>query len=368
MKGLINTRILLPLTLTILLGACGGGGSDDSSGEPADVGGTVPPPDPGVTGRRLWLPASAQGILHSYDDVQLRGTTSEPGSITITGVGTQPFGTAFDDDGNLWVSDFNANALYFYTAEQIATSGDPVPSVTITDNQLGALNGPVGLAFDRDGNLWVGNYLVSSLVQYSAQQLAIAVNAGGIAFPTPRVTINSVELDRPYGHAFDANGNLWVGNNRGDNLLKFTPGQLVASGIPEPDVTFNETTTGQLDAPRGPAFDADGDLWLSSRRTRQLVQYSIDENGDPVPLSTTNVRLENGVTPAAPAGLAFDDLGNLWVTEGIRDQLLKYEVADLTDGGTASAARTIEGFGTFGAIGGVLLSFFPPPEGLPIAQ
>ncbi|MDQ4148194.1 MAG: hypothetical protein M3120_11075 [Pseudomonadota bacterium] len=36
-------------------------------------------------------------------------------------------------------------------------SGSPAPAVTIMDDGLGALNGPVGLAFDTNGNLGVGN-------------------------------------------------------------------------------------------------------------------------------------------------------------------------------------------------------------------
>jgi sugar lactone lactonase YvrE len=316
----------------------------------------------------LWLPASEQNTLHGYDDVQLRGTINEPGSITLTGVGVQPFGTAFDAEGNLWVSSFGSDALLFYAADQIDASGDPIPAATIADDGSGTLDGPVGIAFDTQGDLWVGNYLGNTLVQYTAQQLATATTAGGESFATPQVIINSGVLNRPYGHAFDAEGNLWVGNNRGDNLLGFLPGQINNSGSPPPAAIIDQTTTGTLDAARGPAFDADGDLWLSSRRTGQLVQYSIDENGDPIPITTTNIRLEDGTTPAAPAGIAFDAEGNLWVTDSISDQLLRYDITGLTDGGTAVAARTIEGFGTFGPIGGVLLSFFPPPEGLPIAQ
>ncbi|MDQ3796811.1 MAG: hypothetical protein M3294_04350 [Pseudomonadota bacterium] len=48
--------------------------------------------------------------------------------------------------------------------------------------------------------------------------------------------------------------------------------------------------------------------------------------------------------------------------------MIKFDTADLTDGGTAAAVRTIKGFGTFGEIGGVLISFYPPREDLPIAQ
>ncbi|MDQ4148196.1 MAG: hypothetical protein M3120_11085 [Pseudomonadota bacterium] len=87
-----------------------------------------------------------------------------------------------------------------------------------------------------------------------------------------------------------------------------------------------------------------------------------------MPISTTNVTLEDGVTPANLARLAFDDADNLWATEGLNDQLIKFDTADLTGGGTAAPARTIKDFRTFGEISRVLISFYPPPEDLPIAQ
>ncbi len=364
MRQFSSKKVLMPVSLLLLLTGCGGGG--DGGGD--DTPPPPPPPDPGTEGRVLWLPASAEGVLHGYSGVQLRGDANQPGAITLTGAGSAPFGTVFDSDGNLWVSDYLGNALLIYTADQITASGDQTPAASITDDGLGALDGPVGLAFDGDGNLWVGNYEGNTLVQYTAQQVADALAGGGPSNPTPPVIISSGILNGPYGHAFDTQGNLWVGNNLGDNVLKFTPGQLAASGSPAPAAVTSATNSGSLDAARGPAFDADGDLWVSSRRTNQLVQYNIDQNGNPVPLTTTNITLQNGSTPAAPAGIAFDGAGNLWLTESVADQLLRYVTADLEIGNPTPAARTIEGFGTFGAIGGVLISFDPPPDGLPLAR
>jgi sugar lactone lactonase YvrE len=278
-----------------------------------------------------------------------------------------PFGTAFDADGNLWVSDFTGNQLLLYTEGQIASSSSQAPAATITNDGQGALNGPVGLAFDAAGNLWVGNYVGDSLVQYTAQQLADAAGVGGPSNPTPSVIISSDILNGPYGHAFDTGGDLWVGNNLADNIVKFTAGQLDASGSPIPAAVTSASTSGQLDAVRGPAFDAEGDLWVASRQTHELAQYRIDANGDPVPLTTTIIRRANGGL-AAPAGIAFDGVGNLWVTDGVSDELLRYVAGDLADGATTGAARTIKGFGSFGAIGGVLPSFNPPPDNLPLAH
>jgi ligand-binding sensor domain-containing protein len=161
-----------------------------------------------------------------------------------------------------------------------------------------------------------GKLLGNTLVQYSAQQLADAIAAGGSSNPAPRVIIDSAVFNKPYRHAFDVNSNLWIGNNAGDNLLEFTPAQLARTGSRTPATITNAATKDILDACRASAFDADGDLWESSGRTHQLVQYSM-RSGRPVPISTTDVTLEDGVTPTNLAGLALDDADNLWATEGL---------------------------------------------------
>jgi hypothetical protein len=133
----------------LMVGGCGGGGSN---------GGTPPPPDAGVQGRQLWLPASVQATLHGNDGVQLRGSIDAPGSITITGAGVSPFGRPSIRTATYRCRTLVAVRCSDTPKNQIAMSGSPAPGLTIMDDGLGALNGPVGLAFDTNGNLWVGNY------------------------------------------------------------------------------------------------------------------------------------------------------------------------------------------------------------------
>ncbi|MGH8502756.1 MAG: NHL repeat-containing protein [Gammaproteobacteria bacterium] len=313
---------------------------------------------------RLWYPVrdkgGSSGEIHGFDREQLSIDTVGPGGIAITGLGLEPINTTFDAGGNLWVAAFVDNTLLKYSAEQLAAPGGAlVPDVTISADANGSLNGPVGLAFDSRGNLWVGNFRptgagANTLVRFTPQQLAQPGQ------PTPRIKLRG--LVRPYGHAFDADGNLWVGNNGADNVLRFPPAQQKNGGTP--DVTLTDTSTGALDNPRGPAFNSDGELWVSSAANSQAVGYTLNGAGTATQTVTVNLQNNAGSPVFSPDGLAFDNEGNLWVAAS-DNNLYKYNVGDLTDGADVQPAITISGFGPSR---GVLFSFYPPALDLPLAQ
>jgi sugar lactone lactonase YvrE len=309
---------------------------------------------------RLWIPGSETATLHGYSPVALTRGTTAPGEVTITGAGMRPFAIAFNRGGIMWVADQDGNAILGYTPAQLRVGGSGPPAATIASTAEGSLNRPASLAFDAAGNLWVGNFGNDTVVRYSVAQLRQALVTQGAASPAPAVTLSSTALDQPYGLAFDRARNLWVASNATDAVLKFAAGQLATGGA----LTPAATTTGTLQAPRGPAFDAAGNLWVASNGTSQVVRYTVNAMGQPLqPLATGIVRGDD-TTPASPSGLAFDNAGNLWVTDSGSDELLKYNVADLTGGATAATPATV--ITGFGDIGGVFPAFNPPPRQLPL--
>lgn len=309
----------------------------------------------------LWYPVRLDGQVHGFNRDQLQAGFDGPGNVSITGVGTAPINTAFDTGGNLWVALFNDNAIVKYNADQLAEGGSLMPDVTISTDDAGSLNGPIGLAFDGSGNLWVGNFGPLSdgdsndtLVQFTPQQLAASGQ------PTPEVALEG--FTRPYGHAFDADGNLWVGNNGADTVLRFPAAQQTNDGAS--DLTITDSSGGPLDGPRGIAFAADGTMWVSSANSSQAASYTFDDAGAPTAAVTVNLKDANGATVPSPDGLAFDDEGNLWVADS-SSNVFRYDAADLTDGANVQPAATLTGFGTSQ---GILFSFYPPALNLPLAQ
>jgi sugar lactone lactonase YvrE len=196
------------------------------------------------------------------------------GERTTFAVGlNNPMGLAFDEAGNLFVSD--SEAIYKFTPDGVRT--------TFVSPLF-----PVGLAFDRAGNLFVADGASGSILKFTR---------GGV-----RSTFAS-GLDGPVGLTFDRAGNLFV-TDGGDfsghgHLYKFTPAgarSTVASGF----IT-----------PNGLAFDSTGNLFLVDGGDIDGVGgaiYKFTPNG----VRTTFVSADFFIDEF---GLAIDSANNLFVPD-----------------------------------------------------
>ena len=86
----------------------------------------------------LWVGNAAENgpLLAGYTAAQLTASTSAPPAIVLTASpqsGTSPVtGVAFDKDGNLWVASSLDSTVSEYTAAQLATSGSVTPAVVLS--------------------------------------------------------------------------------------------------------------------------------------------------------------------------------------------------------------------------------------------
>jgi sugar lactone lactonase YvrE len=148
----------------------------------------------------LWV-ANSSNTLVEYTASQLAATAAPAPNVTVSATDSSivgPLSIAFDASGRLWVANGNngRNTVVAFSASQLAASGSPVPAVILTAN-AGSLSNPAGLAFDASGNLWVSNATTPSIVEYSVSQIA---SSGS---PAPTTTITGTALSEPFGLAFD---------------------------------------------------------------------------------------------------------------------------------------------------------------------
>jgi len=193
----------------------------------------------------LWTPDVCNGVLVAFTPAQQAAGGNQTPAITIHSAALlNPLSLAFDANGNLWVGDQGLTHIVEFTAAQLAASGTVTPADTIGNN--GALTSLQAIAFDPGGNLWVTHYGVG-IVEFTPAQLA----AGGS--PTPHVSITSISYAT--GLAFDRRGGLWIGDYAYGLIYELTAAQLATSGAPFPAVTLT-TLTSPLDiAPEGIVFD-----------------------------------------------------------------------------------------------------------------
>jgi sugar lactone lactonase YvrE len=321
----------------------------------------------------LWVANS--GSPQSVDRYSSAQLSKSAAAASTTSLGTgdpRPFGVAFDDWGNLWVALSHGNLIAEYTVSQLSATNLAATAAFTLDGNGGALNQPAGIAFDGNGNLWVANAAANTVVEFSASQLATGgtLSVGSSGSPAAFVTIaaSAGSLDGPLGIAFDFNNNLWVANGNGGTVVEFAAGQLAASGTPTPAVTLRDSV-GSIVGPIGIAFDVAGDLWVANGNTghNTVVMFAASQltaNGAPIPVVVLSA---NAGSLASPAGLAFDNSRNLWVANAAAPTVVQFTPQQLASSGSP-VPNVIVGTRASSLGLPVGVAFDPYPGALPILQ
>jgi hypothetical protein len=239
------------------------------------------------------------------------GTNSAPAPSVLlhSNVFTFPQQAVFDSFGNLWVSDNGSNAIYVFTPLQLAAgSADAVPVVTITSTP--ALQGPLGITFDAKGDLWIANNASTTIYEFAASELP--ANSGSFDL-TPSVILSDDgkgSIQGPWALIFDSKGDLYSSNaNAPDTIVVFAPSSLTASGSPVPVITIapsSDSSDSTLAAPNGIAFDNLGDLAaISSATPFGTALYGANQLAKSGGLQPSALLVGNTTTLNAPAGCNF---------------------------------------------------------------
>ena len=318
----------------------------------------------GSTPKGLWI-ANGTNVLEFIPSQLAGGMSAAAPHLTISSktLGA-PQGVTFDPAGNLWVMDPAANvngaaapALVEFSAAQLAalaTTPAPMPVAIILSE---ALNFPQQSVFDTKGNQWVTDHNNNLVAVFSAAQLAMT----GTNTLTPAVVLVSNAFNGPLGIALDSAGDLWIANNGavqvttatgtadttgpGTTILEFAAKNLPAvAAMPAtsalmPDVVLSDDGQNSIMAPWALAFDSAGNLWSNNANPPfTVVEYTkanLASTGTPLP-NTVIAPANEGDTPTldSPNGLCFDQLGNLATTNSAGAFGISFYTVPLAGGAT----------------------------------
>ena len=291
------------------------------------------------------------------------------------------FGIGIDPEGQVWVGNFgfgaskvplrgNGNSVSLFSKEGEALSPDRSrraprkPSGGYTE---GELLGVQGVTSDQEGNIWIASFrdtaaTPSKIVVYEDGQptkfdsfqhpeltspFDIAIDASGDAWVSYRSggrrgqggvghfsfdskdgirliqTIESRDLNVPFGIATASDGSIWVANNGG-------PPRYNSRTVCKIDPITGEVETFSINAsknsdPWGLNLDSANNVYVANLEglsVSVLNGSSVDSLDDHVP--GTALSPEGGYdfdgNIMHPTGLEVDSTGNIWVTNNYNEQ------------------------------------------------
>lgn len=240
-------------------------------------------------------------------------------SMTISGV-------AFDSAGNMWATDYINQQIIEFTPAQLA-SGASTPTVAIATAKE-----PWGIAFDASGNLWVGYYNGNNVLEYAASD--VKSWSGALSDPTPMLTIATP--NGPLGLAFDHNGSLWVAGFDEPVTYQISASAIGGAANGSTIVPTDSLASPYLDHGSGLAFDRAGNLWEGTEAgwlvSFTSAQLGASSHGDPA--------FAQPGPPYSFDGIAFDNSGNLWAATESPDVAM-FSPAQLASGDLSVPARTL---------------------------
>jgi sugar lactone lactonase YvrE len=222
-------------------------------------------------------------------------------------------------------------------------SGDNGPAINA------ALNFPRGLTLDASGHVFIADTANNRVREVTIGGSIVTVAGDGVAgFSGDGGPATAAHLNRPWGLAFDASGNLYVTDSLNNRVRKVVVGGNIT--------TFaGDGTAGPLNTPFGLAFDSRGNLYIADTGnervrlvdTRGLISTVVAVCGAVAAFSG-----DGGMASLAhvngPFGLAVDGSGDLFIADvdnnrvrATTSTLVGVRGASCQGSASTSASRTV---------------------------
>ncbi len=263
-----------------------------------------------------------------------------------------PIGVAVDGGGNLYISDTSNDRVRKVAGGSINTiagngsfdfSGDAGPA---TNAQLN----PTGVAVDNNGNVYIADFQDYRIRKVTNGVITTAVGNGIAGFTGDNGPAASAEIGNVQGIAVDGSGNLYLADNSNARIRKVAGGFITTiggNGVSGYSGDGGSATNAEITTPQGIAANASGNVFFtdqSNNRVRKIsggVITMVAGGGPPDGVAATSVSLGN-LTDAAT-----DSAGNIYVPSPGQNRVYM-----ITPGGAISTVAG-NGLAAFSGDGGL---------------
>ena len=252
-----------------------------------------------------------------------------------------PSGLALDRAGNLYVADTGNHAIRKITPLGMVSTLAGTGRAGFRDGiaSQAQFNGPIGVAVDAHGNVYVADTYNDRIRRIDAQG-QVSTMAGGERPGNADGVGAQARFDTPTALAVDVHGIVWVADTRNNAIRRIGPDGTVTT----PWYAGQEV----LHRPTSLALTRDGLLYVGEMSWGRVIQISRDGQPHVLTGAAQAQRLSR------PAGLALDAQGRLWVSDAGSHRVHRITPVD---------AKTAAALPTLGAIGPAPNDPLPATEG-----
>ena len=357
------------------------------AGNPSRVGfsGDGGPATNALLGFPSGLATDSSGNLYIADGSHIRkvspggtistvaGQDSSPGRVAIgdggpayTAIISDPTGVVVDGAGAVYIADTFGDRVRKVTADGIITtvagtgfvggvSGDGLQALNVD------LNWPSGLAIDPAGNLYIAD-AGSGRIRKLSPGGVVSTVAGTIQAIVPGFSgdggpATAALLWWPKDIALDSSGNLYIADTGNNRVRMVTPTGIISTIAGNGAAGYNGGGYGgdggpainaQLFLPSGLAVDGSGNVYIGD--TNNYRVRKISPAGIITTIAGNGTRGSSGDSGPAlqaqlynPAGLKFDNAGNLFIADGSRVRMISPSGIITTVAGTGVSGLSGDG-------------------------
>ena len=340
-------RISSAAVVTTLAGVAGASGNTDGIGTAArfaaprgtavDRNGNVYVAD---TGNQIIRKITPAAVVSTF-----AGT---PSSLVIDGTGTAagfrgPVGIAIDTTGNLYVSDISQTIRKITPTAVVTTLAGQADSAGRVDatGSAARFSNPLGLTVNPAGVVFA---LQTQFVRRITPSGAVTTFAGATGGGSADGTGTAAQFSLPRGIALDSDGNLFVSDTDNHTIRKITPAGVVTTfaGVAGQAGHVNGTAgAARFNIPRGIAIDRNNVMYVTDAGTNTIRRVTPGAAVTTLAGTAGQTGSTDGTGGAArfdqPRGIAVDRDGQVFVVD-YNNQTIRR----ITPSGTVSTVALLQ--------------------------
>ena len=270
-----------------------------------------------------------------------------------------PIGIYVDKSGRLWVGDFSNNRVLRFDNASTKANGADADGVlgqpNFTSNTAGtsqaSLNSPVGVYIEDNGTLWVSDYNNHRIIRFdNAASKANGANADGVLgqpdYASKNAVLSATGMSNPNAVYVDFQGNLYVSDFGNKRITRFDKAASKANGAAADGVlgqanlttSISATTRNGSGSTRFVYGDKNGRLYVIQEDNQRILVFDnaaakpngADADGVLGQADYVSKTLVNPPTASSfnvPRAMTINPSnGHIWVADYSNNRVLRFEL------------------------------------------